>query len=59
MKTYHALITASMFIEIEAEDYKDANEKALKQVDGVQHLTTGALKYLGIKWELDFVQEEK
>ena len=58
MKTYSALIVASVFVDIKTDSYKDAIKKGLKSVDDLQHATTGALKYIGVKWELDCVQEK-
>ena len=55
MKTYTCLIVAMIGVEIKAEDYQEATKKGLKTVDDLQHATTGALKYLGVKWELDAI----
>ena len=59
MSTFRILLTASVFVDLEAEDYKDATTKSLKTADDLQHATTGVLKYLGIRWEVECVQEEK
>ena len=53
------MITATVGVEITAEDYKAATKKGLKAADDLQHATTGALKYLGIRWELDNVLENE
>ncbi len=59
MKTYICLLVATIGVKVLADDYKEATTQGLKSVDDIQHATTGALKYLGVRWELDCVQEEK
>ena len=59
MKMYTCLIIATVGIKVCAEDYKEATAKGLKTVEDIQHATTGALKYLGIRWELDSVLQER
>jgi hypothetical protein len=59
METYVCLITASIGVQIEAEDYKEAVKKGSKSAEDLQHATTGALKYLGIKWEVDSVLKKR
>ena len=59
MEMYTCLIIATIGVKVCAEDYKDATEKGLKTVDDLQFATTGALKYLGIRWELDSVLQER
>ena len=59
METYACLLTASIIVKVEAEDYKEATTKGLKSAEDLQHATTGALKYLGIRWEVDSVLQER
>ena len=59
MGKYICIITASIGIEVKAENYSEAVKKGLKAADDLQEMTMGTLKYLGVKWELDCVQKEK
>ena len=55
MKSYFAIINASIIVEVEADTYKEAVTMALDYASILNSLDK--LKDLGVSWEVESVQE--